>query len=94
MFTHTQIWDAFDVIAKAQGISVSALAKRAGLDATSFNRSKRFNPNGRERWPSTETLAKILQVADMDLRAFADLIDSLSASETKQGVKRSTKPKE
>jgi phage repressor protein C with HTH and peptisase S24 domain len=94
MFTHTQIWDAFDVIAKAQGISVSALAKRAGLDATSFNRSKRFNPNGRERWPSTETFAKILQVADMDLRAFADLIDSLSASETKQGVKRSTKPKE
>ena len=31
-----------------------------GLDATAFNRSKRVSKDGRERWPSTESIAKIL----------------------------------
>ena len=59
-------------------MSVSALAKIAGLDATSFNRSKRLGPYGRERWPSTESLAKVLKAANLDLRALADIIGSLS----------------
>lgn len=80
MFTHKQIWDALDVIAERQGLSPSGLAKSADYDPTCFNRSKRFSPHGRERWPSTEVLARVLQVARMDLRAFADLINSLPAS--------------
>jgi phage repressor protein C with HTH and peptisase S24 domain len=89
MFTHTQIWDAFDAIAQRQGLSPSGLAKCAGYNATSFNRSKRFSPSGRERWPSTDILARVLRVASMDLRAFADLIDSLPASDAGERVTRS-----
>jgi phage repressor protein C with HTH and peptisase S24 domain len=81
MFTHDQIWAAFDAIAEARGLSISALAKSAGLDATSFNPSKRVSMGGRDRWPSTETLSKILKVTDMDLRDFADVIDSLEHRE-------------
>jgi phage repressor protein C with HTH and peptisase S24 domain len=82
MLTHNQIWAAFDVIAEAQRISVSALSKRDGLDATVFNPSKRFSRSGRERWPSTETLSKVLSAAGMDLRSLADIIDSLPANDT------------
>jgi phage repressor protein C with HTH and peptisase S24 domain len=77
MFTHTQIWAAIDAIAENQGISVSALARKAGLDPTAFNRSKRVGRDGRAHWPSTETLSRVLTVAGMDLRALADIIDSL-----------------
>jgi phage repressor protein C with HTH and peptisase S24 domain len=77
MFTHKQIWAAIDVIAEAQGMSVSALAKSAGLDATTFNRSKRLSSHGRERWPSTESLAKVLKAANLDLRALADIIETV-----------------
>jgi phage repressor protein C with HTH and peptisase S24 domain len=81
MFTHTQIWAAIDAIAEDQGISVSALAIRAGLDPTALNRSKRIGRDGRAHWPSTETLSKILTVAGVDLRALADLIDRLPDQE-------------
>jgi phage repressor protein C with HTH and peptisase S24 domain len=81
MFTHPQIWAAIDAIAEAQGIAVSVLAIRAGLDPTAFNHSKRIGRGGRKRWPSTETLSKALTVAGMDLRALADLIDRLPDQE-------------
>jgi DNA-binding phage protein len=81
MFGHKQIWAAIDAIAEGRGMSVSALAKSAGLDATAFNRSKRFGPYGRERWPSTEALAKVLRAGNLDLRALADIIDSIPDKE-------------
>jgi phage repressor protein C with HTH and peptisase S24 domain len=84
MFTHTQIWAAIDGIAEARGMSVSALAKRAGLNATAFNRSKRVGRDGHMRWPSTETLSRILTVADMDLRALADIMDALPENTHRQ----------
>jgi hypothetical protein len=84
MFTHKQIWAAIDALAEAQGMSVSGLAKSAGLDATAFNRSKRFGPHGRERWPSTESLAKVLKAGNWDLRALADIIDALPAEEARE----------
>ncbi|PVE24910.1 hypothetical protein DC522_08295 [Microvirga sp. KLBC 81] len=74
MFTHEQIWAAFEVIAERCGMSLSALSKSAGLDPTSFNLSKRYGPGGRKRWPSTETLARVLQVANLDMRAFAEIL--------------------
>lgn len=61
MLTHRQIWTAIDALALRYGFSSSGLAKAAGLDATTFNRSKRVTPEGRERWPSTESLAKVLE---------------------------------
>ena len=76
MFRHKQIWAAFETIAKRCGMSLSALSTHAGLDPTSFNPSKRSGPGGRERWPSTETLARVLEVADMTMRDFADILDA------------------
>lgn len=77
MLTHDKIWNTIDLIAQQVGTTPSGLARKAGLDATTFNKSKRFGQNGRERWPSTETLARILEVAGMDLVAFATLVASL-----------------
>jgi phage repressor protein C with HTH and peptisase S24 domain len=60
MLTHSAIWDAIDALAERHGFTASGLARIAGLDATAFNKSKRVNKDGRERWPSTESLAKVL----------------------------------
>lgn len=59
-FSHKHVWDAIDALAQKRGLSTSGLAKLAGLDPTSFNPSKRVSKDGRERWPSTESLAKVL----------------------------------
>jgi phage repressor protein C with HTH and peptisase S24 domain len=93
MFPHKQIWAAFDAIAEAGRISVSALSKRAGLDAAAFNPSKRFSRSGRERWPSTETLSKVLSAAGMDLRSLADIIDSLPTNDTQAKTQQGSKAK-
>lgn len=61
MFSHSAIWDAIDTLAKRHGLSPSGLARLAGLDSTAFNKSKRISKDGRERWPSTESIAKILE---------------------------------
>ena len=60
MLSHGQVWTAIDKLAAQHGMSPSALAKRAGLDPTTFNRSKRVTTDGRPRWPSTESIAKVL----------------------------------
>jgi phage repressor protein C with HTH and peptisase S24 domain len=75
MLTHDQIWVALDRLAAHAGLSPSGLAKRAGLDPTTFNRSKRVTADGRERWPSTESIAKALAAADCSIDSFARLID-------------------
>ncbi len=73
--SHTQIWTAIDALARRQGLSPSALARLAGLDATSFNPSKRFGPGDppRARWPSTESLTRILTATGLSLGEFAML---------------------
>jgi phage repressor protein C with HTH and peptisase S24 domain len=73
MLTHAQVWNAIDRLADAHGYSTSGLAKRAGLDPTTFNKSKRFSGEGKERWPSTESVAKVLNVTGTDFVAFAKL---------------------
>ena len=60
MLSHSRIWAAIDPLAARHGMTPSGLARRAGLDATTFNRSKRVTGDGRQRWPSTESIAKIL----------------------------------
>jgi phage repressor protein C with HTH and peptisase S24 domain len=75
MFTHAQIWAALDRLAARSGLSASGLAKKAGLDPTTFNKSKRVTPDGRERWPSTESLAKSLAATGTSLGTFVHLID-------------------
>lgn len=64
MLSHDAIWQAIDRLAKKHNLSPSGLARMAGLDATVFNPSKRIKSDGRPRWPSTESISKILQVTN------------------------------
>ncbi|KQP73309.1 MULTISPECIES: helix-turn-helix transcriptional regulator [unclassified Methylobacterium] len=75
MLSHEQIWTAIDRLAERHGFSASGLARRAGLDATSFNRSKRIGPDGRKRWPSTESVSKVLSATGASLDEFLRLIE-------------------
>ncbi|MGV3650116.1 MAG: S24 family peptidase [Devosia sp.] len=70
MLSHRAIWDGIDALARRHGHSVSALARLAGLDATAFNVSKRVSKDGRERWPSTESIAKILEATGESIDTF------------------------
>ncbi len=76
MITHSQIWTAIDRLAAKYGYSTSGLARQAGLDPTTFNKSKRVAPGGKERWPSTESIAKILQATGAAIGEFIALIDA------------------
>jgi phage repressor protein C with HTH and peptisase S24 domain len=79
MLTHAQIWAAIDRLAARAGLSASGLAKRAGLDPTTFNKSKRITRQGRERWPSTESVAKSLAATGISIEEFVTLINDRPA---------------
>jgi phage repressor protein C with HTH and peptisase S24 domain len=70
MLTHAQVWEGIDALAERHDMSASGLARAAGLDPTTFNKSKRVGPDGRPRWPSTESLAKSLQATGETLEEF------------------------
>ncbi|MFT4278606.1 MAG: helix-turn-helix transcriptional regulator [Rhodopseudomonas sp.] len=74
MLTHDQIWTALDRLAERNDLSPSGLAKKSGLDPTTFNKSKRITNDGRERWPSTESVAKALQATNTAIDSFVQLI--------------------
>lgn len=71
---HSSVWFAIDQLARRNRLSPSALARRAGLDPTTFNKSKRIGGNGKERWPSMESVAKVLKATDNSFDDFAGLI--------------------
>ena len=75
MLTHKHIWRAIDSLADRHSLSPSGLAKIAGLDPTTFNKSKRETAEGKLRWPSTESLAKVLQATGSTLEQFVALVD-------------------
>jgi phage repressor protein C with HTH and peptisase S24 domain len=70
ILTHDQVWNAIDLLAENHDLSASGLAKAAGLDPTTFNKSKRVGPDGRLRWPSTESVAKSLQATGAPLEEY------------------------
>ena len=72
--THNQIWNAIDRLAARAKLTASGLAKKAGLDPTTFNKSKRITPEGRPRWPSTESVAKALAATGTKVDTFVNLI--------------------
>ncbi len=74
MLKHSEIWRAVDLLAQQHGLSASGLARRAGLDPTTFNRSKRATRDGKLRWPSTESIAKILEATGASIGEFVSLI--------------------
>ncbi len=74
MLSHGRVWEAIDRLAADNDLSTSGLARKAGLDPTTFNRSKRVAADGRERWPSTESLSKILQATGTDVGEFLGIV--------------------
>jgi phage repressor protein C with HTH and peptisase S24 domain len=82
MLTHSDIWNAVDRLAARAGLSASGLAKKAGLDPTTFNKSKRITPEGRPRWPSTESIAKSLQATSVTVDTFVSLITDRGGAST------------
>jgi phage repressor protein C with HTH and peptisase S24 domain len=74
MLTHKQVWDGIDRLAARNKLSASGLAKRAGLDPTTFNKSKRITKQGKPRWPSTESVAKVLDATGTSMRDFVELM--------------------
>lgn len=83
MLTHARVWSAIDALARRYRLSPSGLAKRAGLDATAFNRSKRVTAEGRPRWPTTESLAKVLSATGASFDEFVALVDASPAERAK-----------
>lgn len=71
---HAQIWRAIDALAARKGMTASGLARAAGLDPTTFNKSKRQAPDGKARWPSTESISRALAAAETNWDEFAALL--------------------
>jgi phage repressor protein C with HTH and peptisase S24 domain len=71
---HDDIWRAIDTLAAENGLSPSGLA-----DPTSFNLSKRRGADGKLRWPSSESLAKILAATGARLEDFTALVSGARA---------------
>src|SRR6185437_1702713 len=84
---HEDIWRALDPLAAERGLSASGLAKRAGLDPTTFNPSKRRMPDGRARWPGTESIAKVLDATGASMEAFTALISGARALTSNQAAR-------
>jgi phage repressor protein C with HTH and peptisase S24 domain len=83
MLTHAQVWSAIDRLAARAGLSASGLARRAGLDPTTFNKSKRVTSQGRARWPSTESIAKALTATATPFDIFVTLIEQSGGAATR-----------
>lgn len=81
--SHRHIWAAIDALANRLGTTPSGLARMAGLDPTSFNKSKRASPEtpSRPRWPSTESLAKLLEATGIKFSEFALLAEGRSGGQ-------------
>ncbi len=75
MLRHQDVWRAIDQLAAENGLSASALARRAGLDPTSFNKSKRVARSGKPRWPTTESIAKVLEATNQTMGHFVSLMN-------------------
>lgn len=74
MLSHDAVWAAIDALAAMHRLTPSGLARKSGLDPTSFNKSKRITPSGRPRWPSTESIAKALKATGTPLEEFMELM--------------------
>ena len=74
MLSHERVWTAIDALAEKHQLTPSGLARRAGLDATTFNKSKRHGQDGRKRWPSTESLSKVIEATGSSLDDFLSLL--------------------
>lgn len=70
------VWSAVDNLAKNLGMTPSGLAKKSGLDSTTFNRSKRVRPDGKRRWPSLDSINKVLEYCNISFEEFYNYGDN------------------
>ncbi len=82
MLTHKGIWVAIETLASRNGLTASGLAKRAGLDPTTFNRSKRISNQGKPRWPGTESVSKVLEATGTPLGEFVALLEQTESGDS------------
>ena len=78
---HEDVWRALDTLAAEKGLSPSGLARAAGRDPTTSTRSKRRTRAGR-RWPSPESLSRVLHATGASLEAFTALVGGARALTT------------
>ena len=71
--SYQEIWRGLENLAAAKGLSLSGMATKAGLDPTSFNKSKRIGADGRKRWPSTESMNKVFHAMNVTVFEFMEL---------------------
>ncbi len=76
---HTDVWRAIDTIAAKNGLTPSGLAIRCGLCSTAFNKSKRYSSANKPRWPTMQSIAKILDTLNQPMSYFADILDTIVA---------------
>lgn len=74
--THSQVWQAIEYFAQERGLTCSGLARRSGLSPTTFNKSKRFYVSGRPRWVSLESVAKVINFANISATEFFKYVDA------------------
>jgi hypothetical protein len=89
MISQETFWGVFDEIAKRNGIALSAMSVQTGLDKTSLLPSKRHH-NGEMRWPSTETLARVLNGMGMTERELAEILAGNAITTYTTGVPATT----
>jgi phage repressor protein C with HTH and peptisase S24 domain len=87
MLRHADIWRAIDTLARQHGLTPSGLARKAGLDPTTFNKSKRITREGKLRWPSTESISKILRATSASLEEFIAYVGAERGPKPSQRVK-------
>ena len=87
MLRHADIWRAIDTLARQYGLTPSGLARKAGLDPTTFNKSKRVTREGKLRWPSTESISKILRATGAGLDEFIGYVGAEGGSKPSQRIK-------
>ncbi|MBX4865844.1 helix-turn-helix transcriptional regulator [Rhizobium bangladeshense] len=92
MLSHKQIWEAIDRLAERHELTPSGLARRAGLDPTSFNKSKRLSADGRLRWPSTESIAKVLDATGASMEQFLAFMQPSANSSGERAGERAGRP--
>lgn len=73
MLDRDKVWDVLEQVAAKHNMSCSGLALYCGLNSTTFNKSKRRMSNGKPRWPSTCTIAKVLNTLGMSIKQFAEM---------------------
>ena len=81
MPTHSAIWGAIDTVAKNNRMSRSGLARFSGLDATTFNISKRFESSGKPHWPAMYTIVKVLIATGTSMSEFGRICDEIAKHE-------------